>query len=269
MLNFVRNAEHRSKRIETVTRVENLYEQTWGSAPVRLDLAENQVHVWRAELDFPKWILEKYLRLLSPDELWRAGRYKFERDHDWYIARRGILRVLLSRYLDVHPETIIFSYSPYGKPSLSDNLSYSNLDFNISHSTGFALYGFGREIPLGIDIERQRNDFDHLKLAERFFSPYEINALALLSPDEQSVGFYHCWTRKEAFIKAHGEGLSLALDSFDVSLDPDEPASLLATRGDLEPDENWRLINIDPVPGFVGALAISASIQDIRYWNFD
>jgi 4'-phosphopantetheinyl transferase len=245
--------------------VKDLNDPTWSKPPKRLEIAKNQIHIWRTNLDITKERLEKFKGLLSRDELQRARKYKFERDRDWYVSRRSLLRVLLSNYLEVPPDTITFSYNRYGKPFLRDDFSTVQLDFNLSHSGGFALYAFGLETILGIDIERRHYYSDFMKLAERYFSAYEIEELRSLPPQKRSIGFYNCWTRKEAFIKAHGEGLSLALDAFDVSLIPEEPAHLLATRGDLESADKWRLVAFTAFTGFTAALAVKGSICDLVF----
>ncbi|HEX2270158.1 MAG TPA: 4'-phosphopantetheinyl transferase superfamily protein, partial [Pyrinomonadaceae bacterium] len=175
---------------------------------------------------------------------------------------RGFLRVLLGRYLQTEPKSLMFSYGAYGKPAIEVD---SALRFNMSHSGGVALYAFteGREI--GVDVEQVRADFTSDDIARRFFSPFEVESLCGLADEERVEGFFRCWTRKEAYIKATGRGLSQALDGFDVTLRPGESAALL--RNDDGTHERWTMVNIDVGPGYAGALAVEGQISSIHFWN--
>jgi 4'-phosphopantetheinyl transferase len=232
----------------------------WSSPPSSLSLQTGDVHVWRHVLDHP---LEGFLELLQPDEIDRANRFYFERDRKRFVIARGFLRVLLGRYLQSDPQGLMFSYGPHGKPWLA----HGSLRFNMSHSHGMALYALteGREI--GVDVEHVRADFTSDDIARRFFSPFEVENLCGLPDAERIDGFFRCWTRKEAYIKATGRGLSQALDGFDVTLGPREHAALL--RNDDGTHERWTMANIEVGPGYAGALAVEGPITNIRYWNAD
>jgi 4'-phosphopantetheinyl transferase len=166
-----------------------------------------------------------------------------------------MLRVLLAAYLGNSPERIVLSYSKYGKPLLSMGLKSSDLNFNISHAEGIAVFSFAKNIQVGIDIERAQQDRNCLEISEHFFSDYEREYLRFLSDKPLNEAFIRCWTRKEAFVKAKGEGLSMPFHQFDVSLGEDEPASLLATRPDPEEALRWTLNDLAIETGYVAAVA--------------
>lgn len=182
----------------------------------------------------------EFVPLLSPDERQRAARFRFEQDRDRYTVCRGTLRKLLGV-----PACVSFSYGAFGKPELDR----SEVQFNVSHSRGMGMIAVTRGREVGCDIERIDPEFGSENIPERFFSPAEVAALRALPLAQQCDAFFRCWTRKEAFIKACGMGVSLALDSFDVSLGPDQPAALL--RG----ADGWSLQAVDAPEGFAAAVA--------------
>jgi 4'-phosphopantetheinyl transferase len=240
----------------------------WCSAPKLPRLDRDEVHVWRAALNLEKPRLHSLKQILSEDERARTERFYFEKDREHFIAARGLLRTILGRYLDQEPSELRFCYSRYGKPSLAASAGESALRFNISHAHGLALYAVtsGREI--GIDLEHLRADFAGEDIAERFFSRREVEALRALPADMRQKGFFNCWTRKEAYIKARGEGLSLPLDKFDVSLAPGEPAALLSTPGDPREAARWSLRELEPGPGYVAALVVEGHDWRLKCWQW-
>ena len=192
--------------------------------------------------------------VLSNDELERANRLVFQRDRDRFIVARAGLRHLLSKRIGLTPETIRFEYGAHGKPSLASGTGLDDLRFNVSHSHDVAVYAFTRGKDVGVDVEAVREIRDKDDIAAHCFSAYENRAYRALQADERSQAFFDCWTRKEAFIKAVGDGLYYRLDSFDVSLRPDEPARIIRVG---EKDGNncgWLLYSFSPVPGFVSAI---------------
>lgn len=207
------------------------------------------------------------LHLLSADERERAERFHFRRDRDHFIAARGLLRLLLSRYLGLPPQQLSFSYSPYGKPSLAAERDRARLRFNVSHSQGIALYAFTLEREIGVDVEYIRQDVVGESVAEHFFSAQEVASLRSLPAEVQPQAFFNCWTRKEAFIKARGEGLSFPLDQFDVSLVPGEPAALISTRNDLLEASRWSLQTLPVEEGYVAALAVEGYNWRLECWT--
>jgi 4'-phosphopantetheinyl transferase len=228
----------------------------WPPGPEDVILFPSEAHVWCAWLDLPSSWRYRLRQLLSPDELERAERFHFERDRGQFIARRGILRSLLASYLDVEATNIRFVYSDYGKPALGSLFDDRALRFNISHANGLAIFAFTLGMDVGVDVEYVQRDIEYEQLAERYFSPYERSVIQSLPSESRREAFFLCWTRKEAYIKAHGEGLSLPLDQFDVSVTPGEPACLLATRGGLEDAKAWTLQHLSPATGYLGALAV-------------
>src|SRR5271163_3956007 len=198
----------------------------WSSPPVTPELARGEIHVWSASLVTDEVTLRSLEATLVDEERERARRFIFERDRDRYVAARGILRDLLGQYLRCAPRSIEFAYGPYGKPAITGAASRSGICFNLSHSHGLAVVAIGREQEVGIDVELIRPEFAAEGIARRYFSAKEIDELSGLPAQMRTEGFFLCWTRKEAYIKAKGDGLQIPLDSFDVSLSPGSPATL-------------------------------------------
>jgi 4'-phosphopantetheinyl transferase len=238
----------------------------WSAPPAQIALTDGEVHLWRVGLDLPPAQLARCAQILAAAEQERAARFHFAKDRDHYIAARGALRTILSRCLDIPAARLRFNYSSYGKPSLPEELGGSQLCFNLSHSHGIALYALAKGQPIGVDIEHIRPDLASDQIAERFFAPGEVAALRSLPAESRARAFFNCWTRKEAYIKARGEGLSLPLDQFTVSLLPGEPAALL-TASDPSEVERWSLHALIPAPGYVAAFAVAGGIGQVRYWD--
>jgi 4'-phosphopantetheinyl transferase len=243
-----------------------LSQQLWLEPPARPALTEGEAHVWRSYLDQDRPTVQALLEFLSPDEQARAGRFYFQKDREHFIVARGVLRVILGRYLNLAPWQLRFAHNQYGKPALSREVDDGRLRFNVSHSHGLALFALTSGRDIGVDLERVRADFASLELAQRFFSPVEVAALQMLSPAAQIIAFFNCWTRKEAYIKARGEGLSYQLHRFTVSLGDGEPA-LLST--DDEPGEaaRWSLIELYPAEDYRAALAVEGARPLLRCWQ--
>ncbi len=243
--------------------------QTDESSPWRRPLRNpvlglEDVHVWRSGLKPEPETLRRLSELLSSDEKARAERFHFDKDRNAYVTARGVLRTLLGSYLDAPPGTIEFSYGPRDKPALGGDSSQHPLRFNVSHSGEIALYAFTLKREVGVDIEGIRPDFAGEKIARRFFSPFEVTALLALPAEAQTSAFFDCWTRKEAVIKALGEGLSFPLDAFDVTLAPGQPAELIATRPDAREAERWSIREISVPPGYAAAVAVEARAFDLH-----
>jgi 4'-phosphopantetheinyl transferase len=240
----------------------------WFPAPERLSLGSGEVHVWRADLNQEPSRVRNFSDCLAPDERQRADRFHFRRDREHFIVGRGVLRSILGRYLDVSPGLIRFSYNRYGKPSIDEAAGGESLRFNVSHSGGVALYAVTREREVGLDIESVRADFSSLEIAGRFFSTPEVEMLRALPAERQTDAFFNCWTRKEAYIKALGEGLSRSLQSFAVSLIPGEAAALLSSDDGPSECARWSFVEIDPGEGYVAALAVEGAIAALRCWQW-
>jgi 4'-phosphopantetheinyl transferase len=214
------------------------------------NIAQNEVYVWDLRLDSIS--VSDLYSFLSADECRRANDFKFAIDRDRFITCRGLLRVLLSSSLNVAPETLSFVYNPWGKPYLNDVPLY----FNVSHSSDRALIAIASEREIGVDIEQIRPEVEAEEIANRFFSTEERNALHNLPSEALERAFFGCWTRKESYVKARGDGLSLQLNEFAVSVDPDEPAALLRAPGDSAETLRWRILDLDAPEGFAAALTV-------------
>jgi 4'-phosphopantetheinyl transferase len=219
-----------------------------------LALPENEVQVWQADLEAIRGDEQRWQRLLSSDEATRAARYHFLADRQRFVAARALLRTILGGYLVTDPQRLTFAYSDKEKPSLGRVYAGSGISFNVSHSGGIALLAFSRRREVGVDVEQVRRDFDVEAIASRFFSAHEQEQLAAAPNEEKFESFFRCWTRKEAFIKATGAGLSLPLQQFDVSVAAGSSDALLSTRPDNSEAALWSLREIPAAPGYVAAL---------------
>lgn len=224
--------------------------------PEPLVLPGEEVHLWRVDLAAVADGESRWLTILSPDEQTRAARFRFARDRRRFAATRAVLRMVLGAYLGSEPGKIIFAYAEKGKPSLRSQNSAESIEFNVSHSGDVALLAFARGRPLGVDVEQVRDNLDPLAIARRYFSAQEQSQLAALAPEERYAGFFRCWTRKEAYIKARGDGLSLPLDSFDVSLAARDQNALLGCRTDDTDITMWPLRDIEVATGYTSALCV-------------
>jgi len=232
----------------------------WLPAPNSLSLEAGQVHVWRVSLEQDDVLLDRFRRMLEPEEIDRAGRFRFERLQRHFVAARGFLRYVLARYVAADPKALRFSYSSYGKPSLEGERS---LQFNMSHSHDVALVAVTRDAAVGVDVEHIRSDFASEEIATRFFSRLEVETFSSLPKEERVAAFFRCWARKEAYIKAIGKGLSQPLDGFDVTLAPSDPAALL--RGGEEDTVAWSMTDIDVGSDYASALVVEGTPSQIAY----
>jgi len=232
----------------------------WSAAPAEIALHENEMHIWRAWLDVDDREFARLSSYLSQDELLRADRFVFSKDRHHFTVARGRLRELLGIYLKRLPESFQFRTGRYGKPTLSEDLP---VRFNLTHSYGLALYGFSLNRELGIDVEKIRPEFASKEIAERYFSAAEQRELSQLPTEMHTDAFFLCWTRKEAYVKAHGDGLQIPLDSFDVSLTPGEPVLLRSTD-----QEKWSIRSFSPASQYVGAFVGEGKFHSINFWDY-
>jgi 4'-phosphopantetheinyl transferase len=224
-------------------------------------LAEDELHIWPARLDASSTDLDRFSKSLSTDERARAARFHFRRDRDRYVAGRGLLRVLLGSYLEVAPAQLRFEYTQHGKPLLPD----AGLSFNVSHSGDHALFAFGPGLEVGVDVEVMRREPAEEEVAERFFAASEVKALRALPRAAQAEAFLRCWTRKEAYVKARGDGLSLSLQDFEVTLGPGEPAGLVRTAWSQSEPAAWRLYDLSGLyRKCVAAVAVRTDDDELR-----
>lgn len=224
----------------------------WPAMKAGGDLREGEVHVWCANLEPAAEQLAALEEVLSGVEVSRAERFRFWRHRRRYIAGRGILRVLTGHYLNKSPATVKFSYSKYKKPHLPG----SNIQFNLSHSKETALYAFCLTADIGIDLEKIRPIDDAEGIAARFFAPSEYARFQSLPVEEKNKAFFSCWTRKEAFIKAVGEGMSFPLADFDVSFSPGNKPKINSILGSTIEAQKWSLYSLAPLLDFAAALAV-------------
>lgn len=192
---------------------------------------------------------------LSEAERQRAGRFRFDRDRRRFIVARARLRELLAARLGVRPRSVELVYGRNGKPALAQRFAHTHWRFNVAHCDEVAVYALSPAREVGIDIEAIRAVREADDIAARFFSRRENDAYLALAPRDKPLGFLNCWTRKEAVVKALGDGLSVPLDQFDVSLAPGEPARLLRVGSTPGEESGWRLDSFSPLPGFIAALA--------------
>jgi 4'-phosphopantetheinyl transferase len=235
----------------------------------RLALPKTEIHIWRASLDRNLTCVQQLVKTLSDDELARADRFHFEKDRNRFIIGRGILRNILSRYLNIEPDYLQFCYGSRGKPALETCDRSNLLHFNLSHSQGLALYAFTRDRQIGIDLESVRDVSGLERIVAQFFSAREHATFLTLPPDRQQAAFFHGWTCKEAVLKAIGEGLALPLNQFDVSLLPDLPAQLLSINGDRAAAKQWFLQSFVPAPNYVAAVAVEGHDWQVKYWHWE
>jgi 4'-phosphopantetheinyl transferase len=213
--------------------------------------------VW---LRAPDRVSRAYRAWLSPEEMARADRFAFDHLRQSYQVSQGALRLLLARYMMCDPRELAFTFGPQGKPALRER---SRLRFNIGHSGGLALYAFAVDCEIGVDVEEVRGNAELERIAARFFCEAEASALSSIGDERlRREAFFRCWTRKEAYVKAVGGGLSLPLDHFQVSLLPDEPARFVHIGNDAASAAAWNLQHLDPAPNYVGALAYRGRARD-------
>jgi len=209
-------------------------------------------------LDLSPATLGELAATLTPEEHTRAARYLADLHRNRYIAARGQLRVCLAGCLSAAPAALEFAYSPTGKPALAGTFANAGLQFNLSHSENLALFAVTRAGPVGVDIERVRRLRDFDLLVSRFFSPRERAAFLLLPEEQKPDAFFRLWTRKEAWLKATGEGLAGGLDKVEVTFLAGEPARLLSLPGDDTTAAGWSLHDLTAPAGFAAAVAVGS-----------
>ncbi|MGD1917469.1 MAG: 4'-phosphopantetheinyl transferase family protein [Pleurocapsa sp.] len=232
---------------------------------------KSKVHIWRANLNFSPAEVVRLTAFLSTDEIARANKFRFPQHKRRFIAARSILRQLLSNYLNISPNNIKFDYGDRGKPKIIESNTANSLQFNISHSQEYALFGFTTSNLIGVDLEYLREMPDAVKIAQRFFSPREFDLIKNLTPQQQSQVFFKLWTAKEAYLKAIGIGLSGSLSSVDIDFTLDNNNTLiLAINGNTTIANNWSMYSCIPSSNYVGAIAIKTQIakQQIDFWSW-
>ena len=240
---------------------------SWRRSAAPVSIPHDRLDIWRLQLDAPA-DPESGGSILSPDEIVRADRYRFARDKHRFVACRSALRRLLGEYLAVSAQEVSFEYSATGKPSLKAENNLHALCFNVAHSGELALIAFGASQQLGVDIEKIRGEVDTKSLAERFFSEREREELRALPEHIQVLAFFACWSRKEAFIKATGDGLSFPLADFSVSVDPDQRPAVEEIKGSSEAGRRWCLDDLAVGGDYRAAVAVDALHLPIQTLSF-
>jgi len=232
--------------------------QSWKAGPVKPALWQNDVHVWRARLDVPwSWTFDEALSL---EDRTRADRFKFESDRRRFCAARASLRLILSRYLQIKPGRLKLEAGEFGKPFLADKNQAQGLRFNLSHSHQLALITVARDREVGVDIEFMRADFVTDEVAAHFFSPAEVEQFRAVPTELRTHAFFKCWTRKEAYIKARGEGLYCPLDQFDVSVMPGARPALLESRLEAAETQRWSFEDIAAGDRYAAIVALERRV---------
>lgn len=238
----------------------------WREPPGPVTLRENEAHVWRARLDCSPARLRELEGLLHGEELNRACRFRFPVHRNRFVSRRGSLRLLLGRYLQIPATDIELEHTQYGKPFLAKRHG-TDIRFNLSHSQDLALFVVTRGREAGVDLERVRPGFSGDSVPERFFTPRETAALRALPSEQQPGAFFQLWVCKEAVVKARGMGLSLALDSFDVLPGVREPVDAAWTLSDPDDTRLWTMQALCPGAGYAAALVIEGHYSALRCWS--
>lgn len=225
----------------------------------RAPLSPATVACWHVDLAHPEPVVAALASVLADDERQRAGRFVFPRDRGRFIVARACLRVLLAELTGQSPAGLRFVYAPAGKPSLEPGSTSPPLHFNLSHAEDVAVIAASSDGPLGVDVEAVRPLPDMMSIASRFFTPAETETIAGAAPHQRALAFFLCWTRKEAFSKALGDGLSLSLDRYQVACRPGDPARILAIDGSQTAAAEWTVFDLEPAPGFVSAVVMRGS----------
>jgi 4'-phosphopantetheinyl transferase len=231
-----------------------------------LHLNASDVHVWHTSLLLADSLLSQLRAFLSPEERARAERFVFEDARVRFIAAHGMLRTIVSRYVNERPGTLTFTSGRHGKPSLAGPHGVvQRVRFNLAHSHDSALIAVASNREVGIDLERIRSDVESLKLAERFFSPHEFERLRHLPTDQANRLFFILWTSREAYLKARGTGLTLGLDRFEVQLVPEEPMARIRLFGESREHENCLIRILSLGPEYAGAVAAEGEDWRVSY----
>jgi 4'-phosphopantetheinyl transferase len=238
------------------------------NAPKPVAIPSHEIQVWSASLDRPLCLIHEFEGTLSDDERQRANRFRFDIHKRRFVVGRGLLRAILADYLEIRPCEVRFAYGLHGKPMLHQNEFENSVHFNVSHSGSHALYAISRDCEVGVDLEYVRPLTDVEQIAEHFFSSTEFSAFQTVPAFQRLTAFYNCWTRKEAFIKAIGNGLTQPLDSFVVSFNPGQSASLLSIEGDKRKARDWTIDELIIENQYIAALAYRGQGHKLTCFRF-
>ena len=236
--------------------------------PKKLEPLATQVHLWRLSLIQPDDVIERLRYTLSCDEIERAARFRFAEHKRKFIIARGALRTILGEYLDLPARALNFRYGVLGKPELSLSPD-TKLQFNLSHSREKGIVALTYERRIGVDIEYIDQQSKTAALAAKFFSATEVRLLEQFEPARRNIAFYHTWVRKEAYLKALGQGLSIPLHTFSVSVDPGSCAFLTHVSNEIDPEPvKWEIHALDVHHDYAGALLVNDFGLELKYFNW-
>lgn len=230
------------------------------------ELSRESIHVWTVPSAAPDDAVAALGRVLNTEETERVARFQFAHLRDSFVIAHGILRFLLGRYLKIDPAKIQFSFNSKGKPAATEG---NGLKFNMSHSGGLTVIALAMECEIGVDVEKIRPLSDMLRIAERYFCQEEAAELRSLPSDERENGFFCCWTRKEAYIKAIGAGLSAPLNGFRVAVDPKMVPRFIHINHDIAEANAWELHDLNLASGYAAALAYRAPRRVLCFFTID
>ena len=240
----------------------------WETGPQTPELSDGAVHLWIAGLDWPDGPHRTFWDVLSAEERERAQRFRFENLQRRFIAAHGILRDILSRYLGVTPGAIRILIQDYGKPFVTMEGTATRLQFNLSHADELAVYAVTRTRSIGVDIESIHPIPELQSIAADHFTAQERALIEAAPPEDRDRAFLTCWTRKEAYIKAIGRGLSIPLPSFDAFIPSGAPGRLLSSDDDATPVRQWWISDLPPIRDHVGAVVIDGRANQYSYWHW-
>ncbi len=237
----------------------------WQNSIASRSLQTKEVDVWKVSKEAHENRLDQYWSILNKEERERALKFRFEKDRNCSIIARGVLRNLISEYTSLDAKNVHFEFGTNGKPYICH---HNSIQFNVSHAADAIVFGFTKSHILGIDVECTEGDLDVENVAKAFFSDTEVKSLLKLDRVYHKQAFYNCWTRKEAFIKAEGSGLSFPLKEFSVSLESPIVAELLETHWNKNEKDKWTLTAFTPAKNYIGALAVKGKINNINYYAY-
>jgi 4'-phosphopantetheinyl transferase len=240
----------------------------WPSPSGAFCLDTETAHVWGFLLRVSGAVLDHLAATLAPEEKRRAASFRFERDRNRYVAGRGTLRRILGGYLKTSPAAVRLGNGPYGKPFLVGEFADS-AQFNLAHCEDIALLALTRGCMVGVDLERVRGMDDADSMAAGFCSKREYAEFKAMPESERDAGFFRLWTRKEAWLKATGEGIGECLNQVEVTFQSSQPARFLGLPSkEKETPNEWTLQELAPAPGFLGALALAGKVRQVCCWNW-
>ncbi len=245
---------------------ERIVYDRWNSPPESLELSSAEAHVWRVRIPTQTDHLDQWRGILSDDERKRAEQFKFDKDRNAYCTTRAVLRELLARYTHQPPESLDFEVNAYGKPELTNACNSQDVQFNVSHSGAYALLAFGKTHPLGVDLERIRDNVQDI--TDLLLSSMEKELFNGLTDTQRLASLFHVWTSKEAIIKALGKGFSIPLHDVTVDVDPKHPPTLVGLSAQVGQAADWRLHGLRVDQDYSATLAARAAIGQLRCWDW-